>query len=320
MNQKVSIIIPLYNAAAYIRDTLNSCLSQNYKNIEVVVVENGSIDNSFHIVQSIRDDRLQVFQITTNSAAAARNYGFKKSTGDYIMFLDADDMLSSNKVELQINALAQKPAGYVASCAWAKFTTNIEEAQIKEQPVWKVQKPVDWCVSSWTGGGMMIPGCWLIPRQVIKKAGLWDERLTLHDDGEFMCRVLLASNGNIFAHNTVVYYRQLEGSLSRQNHSLEAAKSALEVCKSYNKAILAVKDSLIIRQALAYNYRNFIYQFYPHFKHLVKEAQTQLAALHVTPLPIVGGEHFKRWATFIGFNKALYLKSLGRAMIKAFPL
>ena len=195
---KVSIIIPLYNSEAYIAQTIDSCLAQTHRDIEIIVVENGSTDQGYQIVKSIDDKRLSVYQIPKPNAAAARNYGYQKATGPYIIFLDADDVMASNKIELQLKALSKKPKGWIASCAWAKFKTNTKEAVISPQKVWAIQNSIDWCLQSWMGGGMMIPGCWLIPKAVIEKAGLWDERLSLHDDGEFMCRVLLASKGNMF--------------------------------------------------------------------------------------------------------------------------
>ena len=85
---KVSIIIPLYNSEAYITQTIDSCLAQTHDNIEIIVVENGSTDKSCQVVKSIDDKRLSVFQILTPNAAAARNYGYQKATGTYIIFLD----------------------------------------------------------------------------------------------------------------------------------------------------------------------------------------------------------------------------------------
>ena len=232
---KVSIIIPLYNNEAYIAQTIDSCLGQTHDNIEIIVVENGSTDKSYQVVKSIDDKRLSVFQIPTPNAAAARNYGYHKAKGAYIVFLDADDVMAPNKIELQLKALSKKPEGWVASCAWAKFKTNTKDAVITPQKVWAIQNPIDWCLQSWTGGGMMTLSGWLIPKPIIDKAGLWDEQLSLHDDGEFMCRVLLASKGNVFVENTVVYYRQQDNSLSRDHTSKKAAESALLVYKSYQK-------------------------------------------------------------------------------------
>ena len=313
---KVSIIIPLYNSEAYIAQTIDSCLAQTHDNIEIIVVENGSKDQGYQIVKSVDDKRLSVFQISTPNAAAARNYGYQKAKGAYIVFLDADDVMASNKIELQLKALSAKPEGWVASCAWAKFKTNTKEAVIKPQKVWAIQNPIDWCLQSWMGEGMMALGGWLIPKPIIEKAGLWDERLSLHDDGEFMCRVLLASKGNVFVENTVVYYRQLASSLSRQNQSYRAAKSALEVCESYRKQVLFVKDSPKVRQALAYNYRRFMYEFHPKQKDLLQQARQSIQTLDVKNLPLIGGENFKKLTKIVGFYNALSLRESFKKVMK----
>ena len=95
---KVSIIIPLHNAESFISKAIDSCLNQTYTNIEVIVVENGSNDGSWDCLQGYEDSRLIVHQIEAASATVARNFGYLKSVGDYIMFLDADDVLSLDKV------------------------------------------------------------------------------------------------------------------------------------------------------------------------------------------------------------------------------
>lgn len=308
---KVSIIIPLYNSEAYITQTIDSCLSQTHRDIEIIVVENGSTDKSYQVVKSIDDKRLSVFQITTPNAAAARNYGYHKATGAYIVFLDADDVMAPNKIELQLKALSLKPQGWIACCALAKFKTNTKEAIISPQKVWAIQNPVTWLITSWMGGGMMIPSCWLIPKPIIDKAGLWDERLSLHDDGEFMCRVLLASKGNVFVENTVVYYRQQGNSLSRQYKSKKAAESALLVYKSYQKEILKFQDSKLTRRALARNFSRFIYEYYPAHAQLIKEAYREINELGVKP-PLVGSPSFKLIQRIVGFKLAIGLTSIKR--------
>jgi len=311
---KVSVIIPLHNSEAYITQTIDSCLSQTHHNIEIIVIENGSTDQGYQVVKSIDDKRLSVFQISTPNAAAARNYGYQKAKGAYIVFLDADDVMASNKIELQLNALSKKPEGWVASCAWAKFKTNTKEAVISPQKVWAIQNPIDWCLQSWMGGGIMTLSGWLIPKPIIDTAGLWDERLSLHDDGEFMCRVLLASKGNIFVKNTVVYYRQQDNSLSRQHKSKMAAESALLVYKSYQQQILKFQDSKLARRALARNFSRFVYEYYPAHAQLIKEAYREIIELGVKP-PLVGSTFFKLIQRIVGFKLAMRLTSIKRNLI-----
>jgi len=311
---KVSIIIPLYNSEAYIAQTIDSCLAQTHDNIEIIVVENGSTDQGYQIVKSIDDKRLSVYQIPKPNAAAARNYGYHKAKGAYIVFLDADDMLAPNKIELQLTAISKKPEGWVACCAWAKFKTNTKEAIITPQEVWYIQNPITWCINSWMGGGMMIPGCWLMPKSIIEQAGLWDENLSLHDDGEFMCRVILASKGNVFVENTVVYYRQQDNSLSRQHKSKMAAESALLVYKSYQKEILKFQDSKLARRALARNFLRFVYEYNPAHAQLIKEAYREINELGVKP-PLVGSRSFKLLQRIVGFKLAIGLTSIKRNLI-----
>lgn len=309
----VSIIIPLHNSEAFIKETIQSCLNQSYQNIEVIVVENGSTDHSFKIVQGIKGKHIHLYKIEKANAAKARNYGFRKSTGDYVMFLDADDVLEPHKITYQIKALQEKPQGWLASCAWAKFTHAVEEAAIEEQAVWRIENPLEWLVVALTGGGMMIPGCWLLPRSLVEQTGGWDERLTLHDDGEFMCRVLLASKGQVFVDHTMVYYRQVPQSLSRQNQSFTAAQSALRVVESYEQQLLAQENNAIVKQVLAAQYKRWLYEFYPHYPKLLIQAQTQLRKLNVkTPSP-VGGPLFQTLSKYLGFQWALKFLALKRS-------
>jgi len=311
---KVSIIIPLYNSEAYIAQTIDSCLAQTHRDIEIIVVENGSTDQSYQVVKSIGDKRLSVFQISKPNAAAARNYGYHKSKGAYIVFLDADDVLAPNKIETQLVALSKKSKGWIASCPWGKFTNSIEQACFIQQDTWRIKDPVQWCVTSWNGGGMMIPGCWLIPKSIIEQAGFWNETLTLHDDGEFMCRVLLASKGNVFVENTVVYYRQQSSSLSRDHTSKKAAESALLVYKSYQQQILKFQDSKHTRQALVRNFSRFIYEYYPAHTQLIKEAYREIIELGVKP-PLVGSPSFKLIQRIVGFKLAIRLTSIKRNLV-----
>jgi glycosyltransferase involved in cell wall biosynthesis len=317
---KVSIIIPLHNSEDFIEETINSCLNQTHKDIEIIVVENGSTDASFTRVSNYNDPRLFLHTIPVANACEARNYGYKKASGALISFLDADDVLDPYKIQLQVKALSQLPAGWIASCAWAKFNLSIEDSKMESQPVWQTEDPVDWCVQSWMGQGMMIPSCWLIPKAVIECSGLWNVNLSLHDDGEFICRVLLASKGNTFVKGTQVYYRQVKNSLSRNNKSFKAAKSALEVYKSYQQTILNKADTFMVKQALAVNYRTFIYQYHPNYKPLLLEAKSRIKVLEISKIPLVGGASFKRLSKCIGFNTALKLRAFLGSSINLFKL
>ena len=100
----VSILIPLYNAEVYIAQTLDNCLAQTYPNIEIIVVDDGSTDGSLVIAQryEAEHDNIKVLTQPNSGATRARNLAFEHAKGEYIQYLDADDLMSSNKIASQM--------------------------------------------------------------------------------------------------------------------------------------------------------------------------------------------------------------------------
>lgn len=106
MNNLISIIIPAYNAEKYIKETIDSALEQTHKNIEIIIVNDGSTDNTENIIKSYTDDRIKYFkQKNSGLAGIARNTGIRQANGDYIAFLDADDIWVKDKLKKQIKIL-----------------------------------------------------------------------------------------------------------------------------------------------------------------------------------------------------------------------
>ncbi len=101
----VTIIIPAYNAKSYIRRSLGSALEQTYEKVEIIVVDDGSTDETAEIVKSYGDPRIKYIYQENQGQGAARNNGIKRSSGDYITFLDADDRYLPEKVERQVEFL-----------------------------------------------------------------------------------------------------------------------------------------------------------------------------------------------------------------------
>lgn len=103
MTKLVSIVIPAYNAEKYISDCIESVIGNTYSNIEVIIVNDGSFDSTEEIILGYKD-RVKVLSIINSGANVARKIGLEYSSGDYVMFLDADDLLSSVAIELLVNA------------------------------------------------------------------------------------------------------------------------------------------------------------------------------------------------------------------------
>src|ERR1700744_3507890 len=102
----VSIIIPVYNSEKYLSDAIQSAINQTWSDTEIIIIDDGSTDNSLQVAQQFISEKVKIFHQENKGASVARNYGLTKAKGDYIQFLDADDILSNNKIEAQMTVLA----------------------------------------------------------------------------------------------------------------------------------------------------------------------------------------------------------------------
>lgn len=118
--QKVSIVIPVYNAEKYVRLTLESALAQTYQSLEILVIDDGSTDKSVEICRQFDDDRIRIIQQQNRGLSGARNTGIRHATGYYIAFLDADDLWVPEKVEKHVCHL-ESAADVGASFSYSRF-------------------------------------------------------------------------------------------------------------------------------------------------------------------------------------------------------
>jgi glycosyltransferase involved in cell wall biosynthesis len=113
----VSILIPCYNSREYLAETIESALNQTWPNCEIIIVDDGSNDDSLEIAREYEGDDVHVIAQSNQGAPAARNRAFRASTGDYIQYLDADDLLHPRKIEAQMSALRKYPPKTPAVCS-----------------------------------------------------------------------------------------------------------------------------------------------------------------------------------------------------------
>ena len=107
--KKVSIIIPVYNSSKHIEECINSVINQTYKNLEIIIVNDKSIDNSLSIINSFKDKRIKIINLKENSGVStSRNKGVEVSTGELICFLDSDDYWNKEKIEKQVKFIKNK--------------------------------------------------------------------------------------------------------------------------------------------------------------------------------------------------------------------
>ncbi|HEY9603932.1 MAG TPA: glycosyltransferase [Allocoleopsis sp.] len=116
---QISVIIPVYNGERTIEETIRSVLNQTFKDLELIVIDDGSKDSTLEIISCITDPRLKVFSYPNLGQAASRNRGIARACGEYISFLDADDLWTPDKLEAQFQALQENPQAAVAY-SWTK--------------------------------------------------------------------------------------------------------------------------------------------------------------------------------------------------------
>ena len=120
----VSIIVPIYNSQQYILDTIKSVINQTWRKWELILIDDGSSDNSTQKVRPFLNENISLVSQYNQGASSARNHGLKLAQGDFIQFLDADDLLSPNKIEKQIHLASNSHEDTLFSCAWGRFINN----------------------------------------------------------------------------------------------------------------------------------------------------------------------------------------------------
>lgn len=309
MKSLVSILIPCYNAEARLAQTLLSALAQTWTHKEIIVVDDGSTDQSVAIAKKFEPQGIKVISQSNRGASAARNRAFQESLGDFIQYLDADDLLAPEKIELQMQLLNTGDSGYVATGEWARFYKTPKEALFIPQPLWADMNPVDWLICAWEGHLMMHPAAWLVPRQIALQAGLWNESLSLNDDGEYFCRVLLASSGIKFCQNAKSYYRSGNSLSLSGSKSENAWKSAFLSLELSTKHLLAKVDSPRTRHACATVFQRFIYEVYPQTPELRKKAEAKVQDFGGSDIKPFGGPMFQLLSHIVGWQQAKQIKN-----------
>jgi len=315
MNQPlVSIIIPVYNKAAVVRETLNSALAQTYPNTEIVLVDDGSTDGSLDILETYARDfpeKIRLFPQKNAGVSNATNKGIQLAKGDFIQFLDADDLLSPEKIENQVKVLGGKGNLAMCSCEWVTFLEKPESHQRWGLRIYQdYADPIQMVMDLYHDGEMMQPGVYLCPKELIQKAGLWDERLTINQDGEFFLRVLLQAKEILFEPSGKVFYRKPGVTNVSQQKSYQASKSLLESYSRYERELLKTEDSERVREALAKNYLRFIYVTYPKYPDLIRDAEREIEKFAFTKPVRIGGPKFQQISKWIGFKNAVRVKRI----------
>jgi glycosyltransferase involved in cell wall biosynthesis len=277
----VSILIPAYNAAPWIADTINSALGQTWPRKEIIVVDDGSRDQTLCIARRFASKDVGVVTQENQGASAARNRAAELSQGEFIQWLDADDIIAPDKITKQLEASNRYGTERTLfSCPWAYFYYSIDRARFTSTPLWCDLTPVDWLIRKMGQNLHMPPATWLVTRKLTQAAGPWDTRLSLDDDGEYFCRVILASDGIRFVPDVKVFYRRSGfGSLSSIDESVKKLESQFLSMHLHVNHLRSVENSERVRVAcLKYLQKRFS-RFYPEHIPFVNQLQELAVSL-----------------------------------------
>jgi len=203
----VSVLIPCFNAERWLREAIDSCLQQTYPEIEIVVVDDGSTDNSLEIIKSYGD------QIIWESGANrggnyARNRGFALSSGEYIQYLDSDDYLLPEKIERQVRFIEETKADVVYGDF--KFQRHLSDRDIVIEPgnFFGISGPQEDILESLLAYGCLPPLAYLFRRSAVVRSGGWDESLKAGQDRDFLISVLLKGAKVVYQPGCYSVYRR----------------------------------------------------------------------------------------------------------------
>ena len=315
----VSILIPAYNAAPWIDTTLRSALAQTWPNTELIVVDDGSTDDTLALANAFAASHpsasIRVVTQPNRGASAARNHALRLARGDYIQFLDADDLLAPDKIAAQLSRLLPLGPRALASSSWARFENNLPSDSSHSSPAQSapISPPqpnsrdltgIEFLQLNFETISMMHPAAWLAPRALLDAAGPWDESLSLNDDGEYFARVALASTGIVFCPAARSFYRSnLSGSLSRRKdpRALASLFRSVELTLTH---LLAADPSPRSRASAAFAWKWAAFELYPSSPDLSRDAENRSLVLGGSPRPFPGSGRFQLLSKLLGWRLA----------------
>src|ERR1043165_2198590 len=264
MSPLVSILIPAYNAERWIGETLRSAIAQTWPRKEIIIVDDGSKDQTLAVARKFASKEVTVVTQENAGASTAKNKAFSIAQGEYIQWLDADDLLGPEKIAMQMAALDRVASKRtVLSTEYGMFIYRARKAAFTSHALWNDLTPAEWLLRRWEQNLYMQPATWLASRELTVAAGPWDTRLSLDDDGEYFTRVVLASDGIKFIPGGRVYYRRGFDSLSYMSRSNKKYESQYLAIELQVRHVRTLPDSERLRAACLEFLQQWLVSFYP---------------------------------------------------------
>jgi glycosyltransferase involved in cell wall biosynthesis len=243
---KVSVIIPIYNGERYILGAIDSILSQTYQDYEIVAIDDGSIDNSFDILQPyLQSNRTKIrYQRQENQGvAAARNQGLKLARGSYIVFLDQDDYFFPDKLEMQVNYLDVNPTIGMVHSGWQRVDANGNFLGVVEP--WRNSPVLD--LQNWLLWKPVLLGAMMFRRSWLEGVDGLDVQFQQVCDLDLVWRLSLAGCQTGWLQRLTLYYREHDSNDSL-NTLVQAQESEAILDKFYNLPLIPPEIKALERE------------------------------------------------------------------------
>lgn len=302
----VSIIIPCFNSSKTILKAIKSCQKQTYSNLEVIVVDDGSSDETEKKIRTIKDKRIKIIKQKNLGASAARNRGLLHAKGKYIQFLDSDDFLGRDKIKGNLQQLEPLSGSKKIGLSDTVYFNDGEnpESGIRQTgwPLVNHSNPTEWLVEMLgpEKGSMVQTSAWLTPRSIAHKIGPWNEKISLNDDGEYFARAVLNVDCICKSNIGETFYRKYRSQKSlsgtREKKHLKSGLKAIDLIASH---LFKKTKSEKAKKAIARHYKEFAFFYYLDSPKIAEIALKKARKLGYNKMNPCFGTIFGRVLSFI---------------------
>lgn len=220
----VSVIVPAYNAEKTILETIQSIQAQTFSDFELIVINDGSSDRTVELLSTINDPRLKVFSYENGGLPVARNRGIQGATGEFITFIDADDLWKPQKLEAQLKALHEYPEAGVAY-SWTAFIDENSNFLYAWEPLhWQGNVYPQLLIRNFISSGSNI----LVRRQIIQAAGEFDPHLRSVEDWDYYLRLAALAPFAVVPEYHILYRRSTQSMTSKIDVMEQANLTVIE--------------------------------------------------------------------------------------------
>lgn len=239
----ISIVIPCYNRELYIKDAINSALAQTYDNIEIIVVDDGSTDNSVSVLSEY-GNRIKLIQQTNKGVSAARNKGLSLASGDYVVFLDSDDWISNDLIENHVKAAEKWPEVDIF-CSDFKNIDEKNKLGILNKSNWpdKPESPIELFLLF----PPPFPACEMYKASTIKSLGGYHEDMKGFADSILRLNIILSKGKVVRTPNGYGVYRRVDNSITKSGKQHYYAVKLIKKLRN----LPSVKESSYLQKLIA---------------------------------------------------------------------